>query len=220
MTRALWLLAILLCSIAVGRALAASSNDGLVHACAAPQSAGDPGRISLAASDGSCPAGESALAWETHGPTGPTGQQGPQGEVGPTGTTGPQGYPGQNATGWLSGLGEVNRTQLVGAPAGLDMTCPAGTHMYRGAYDWLTYDLRTWTTNHTLTVPFWIAHYNTYFIWDYPVLSNYPNPQNPDQAWHAGATKLGFEANRKNGDFDPHPDWFEGFAMCWREVQR
>jgi hypothetical protein len=59
-------------SFAIAQTVEAVGSDGLVHACVAGPAAADPGLLTAANADGSCPGGQTAIAWEPAGlPGGP-----------------------------------------------------------------------------------------------------------------------------------------------------
>jgi hypothetical protein len=95
---------------AVITAFAAVVSDGAIHGCYSTNSF--LGQHALTLTDGPCPAGFTAIAWNQQGPKGDTGPQGPQGATGPQG---PQGV-----TGPAGPVGPAGLTGPVG-PAG-----PAG----------------------------------------------------------------------------------------------
>jgi hypothetical protein len=74
----------------------AAATPTTVRACVAP-SGSAKGLMRYAPGTTACKKGETALSWNTVGPTGPTGPQGPVGPAGPTGATGPAGPQGQAA---------------------------------------------------------------------------------------------------------------------------
>jgi hypothetical protein len=118
--RRLWLFAATAgVALAGGIAYAAiPDSGGVIHTCYKPSDAKKVGGALLSIVDSesgaTCKAGDTALAFNHQGPTGPQGEQGPTGFQGPTGLqgpTGPQGPPG-TAQGAFSSSGFFASTPL------------------------------------------------------------------------------------------------------------
>ena len=71
-------------------ATAATSDDGVLHACVKTNN----GQVRIVGSAGDCAPSERAITWNRKGPKGDTGPAGPQGEKGDPGSTGPKGEKG------------------------------------------------------------------------------------------------------------------------------
>ena len=74
---------------------AAATTAGLIYACVNNSS----GSIHIVSATTTCTNNESALVWNTEGPTGPQGATGPAGPTGSQGATGPAGVGTTGATG-------------------------------------------------------------------------------------------------------------------------
>jgi hypothetical protein len=122
--------------------------DGVIHGCYSNGSY--QGQHALTLTDGTCPAGTTAISWNQQGPKGDTGAQGPQGVKGDTGAQGPQGVKGDTGPQGPQGVkGDTGPQGPQGAPgsganvsfytvpvetAGGDAeaTCNAGDHATGG----------------------------------------------------------------------------------------
>lgn len=167
---------------AAAGARATAPPDGLIHACAAPQTAPKPGELTLAAADGSCPSGDTPVAWATGGPPGATGPEGLDGADAAPGPAGAPGADGKDAYGTADRVGVITRDQMLSGSGAFDVGSPVGGCGDNFGYSFGNIDTTTYSTTQSNEYVVTSNSHTNYFSYEYMAGPNWAFVTDPAAA--------------------------------------